>query len=161
MEANGQELYPMPGYTGYLITKDARVWSEKSHKWLTLRVSTNGYTVVSLFTDRGIRTVCIHRLLLETFVGPCPEGMECRHLDGNKQNNDLSNLVWGTRQANASDRMEQGTYRAGNRGLTTWQVIWIRYLLSLRRFSQTKIAQMFNTNQPTVSNIKIGKYYSM
>lgn len=50
----------------------------------------------------------IHRLVLEAFSGPCPEGMGCRHLDGNQMNNWLSNLKWGTPQENADDRVRHG-----------------------------------------------------
>lgn len=50
----------------------------------------------------------VHRLVLEAFRGPCPEGMECRHIDGNQQNNWLSNLAWGTAKENAEDRVLQG-----------------------------------------------------
>ena len=46
----------------------------------------------------------VHRLVLETFVGPCPEGMECRHLNDNPADNRLSNLCWGTRTDNMFDR---------------------------------------------------------
>lgn len=55
------------------------------------------------------RTRYIHRLVLEAFVGPCPQGMECRHLDGNAGNNVLSNLAWGTHLENEADRVRHGT----------------------------------------------------
>lgn len=45
----------------------------------------------------------VHSLVLEAFVGPCPEGMEARHLDDNPTNNHLSNLVWGSRSENSYD----------------------------------------------------------
>lgn len=50
----------------------------------------------------------IHRLVLSVFFGPCPIGMECRHLDGNPENNNIQNLTWGTRQENADDRRRHG-----------------------------------------------------
>lgn len=43
----------------------------------------------------------VHRLVLLAFVGPCPEGMECRHLDGNHLNNRLDNLEWATHATSA------------------------------------------------------------
>lgn len=48
----------------------------------------------------------VHRLVLETFIGPCPEGHEACHNDGNPSNNVLSNLRWGTKKSNALDREE-------------------------------------------------------
>lgn len=59
------------------------------------------------------RAAYIHRLVLEAFVGPCPEGMECRHLDGDRFNNTLTNLCWDTYQVNANDRIRHGTQVRG------------------------------------------------
>ena len=60
----------------------------------------------------------IHRLVLDAFIGNCPEGMECRHLDGNPENNVLSNLVWGTHGENQADRVQHGTSTKGIIGNT-------------------------------------------
>lgn len=38
-------------------------------------------------------TVLLHRLVYEMFVGPIPEGFQVHHIDGNKQNNRLDNLM--------------------------------------------------------------------
>jgi len=54
----------------------------------------------------------VHRLVLEAFVGPCPEGMECRHLNGNPADNRLDNLAWGTRLENFADRTRLGEHKA-------------------------------------------------
>jgi hypothetical protein len=51
----------------------------------------------------------VHCAVLEAFVGPCPPGKECRHLDGNGQNNKLQNLKWGTRLENVQDSIKHGT----------------------------------------------------
>lgn len=50
------------------------------------------------------RSDYVHRIVLRTFVGECPPGMECRHLDGNPVNNSVENLVWGTQSENWKDR---------------------------------------------------------
>lgn len=75
----------------------------------------NGYRLVIL-TNRSRRLV--HRLVLEAFVGPCPEGMQCRHLDGNPGNNRLNNLAWGTPVENSEDRRTHGTAFNGPKGNT-------------------------------------------
>lgn len=73
----------------------------------------NGYLRVS--PSRGGKQVrfLLHRLILQCFVGPCPDAHECRHLDGNKANNALANLAWGTRSQNAFDRVAHGTLPVG------------------------------------------------
>ncbi|MDE2095631.1 MAG: HNH endonuclease [Patescibacteria group bacterium] len=72
----------------------------------------------------------VHRLVLEAFIGPCPPGMECRHLNGNRSDNRLENLCWGTRIENVEDKRKHGTILRGemnpNAKLTADTVIQIR-----------------------------------
>jgi hypothetical protein len=56
----------------------------------------------------------IHRLVCETFHGP-RAGMVVRHLDGDRFNNRLSNLAWGTHEENAADKIGHGTSNHGER----------------------------------------------
>lgn len=51
------------------------------------------------------KSILVHRAVLEAFVGPCPDGMECRHLNGDRRDNRLGNLAWGTRQENMADNV--------------------------------------------------------
>lgn len=59
------------------------------------------------------RPQLIHRLVAEAFLGPCPDGMECAHLDGNRQNPRLENLAWKTHKANEDDKERHGTRSRG------------------------------------------------
>lgn len=56
----------------------------------------------------------VHRLMLEAFVGPCPPGMQCRHLNGDRADNCLENLIWGTPKENQADRITHGTHARGS-----------------------------------------------
>lgn len=57
----------------------------------------------------------VHRLVLLAFVGPCPDGMEACHNDGDATNNRLSNLRWDTHFNNNQDRKRHGRYATGER----------------------------------------------
>jgi len=57
----------------------------------------------------------VHHLVLEAFVGPKPEGLECRHLNGVHTDNRLENLAWGTRGDNIRDDKWHGKLRDGYR----------------------------------------------
>lgn len=46
----------------------------------------------------------VHRLMLEAFVGPCPDGQEACHWDDVADHNVLENLRWDTRPNNIADR---------------------------------------------------------
>lgn len=58
-----------------------------------------GYIKVSLSRDGIGHTKPIHRLVAEAFLGK-KEGLDINHIDGDKTNNDLSNLEWCTRGEN-------------------------------------------------------------
>ncbi len=75
------------------------------------RVSRKGYRNVSL-CNNGLISREIHRLVLETFVSPCPRGMEACHGDGNSWNNRLSNLRWDTSSNNSFDTLRHGNNKS-------------------------------------------------
>lgn len=74
-----------------------------------------GHISVTL-TSAGVeKTVFVHRMVLLTFVGECPEGMEGCHGNGIASDNALSNLRWDTHQSNSEDRKAHGNYAVGER----------------------------------------------
>ena len=54
--------------------------------------------------------VLVHRIVLETFIGPCPMNLEACHRNGNCLDNRLGNLRWGTRSSNIRDQRRHGTH---------------------------------------------------
>ena len=100
---------PIPSYPNYFVTQTGIVLSERKEPLHVTRDG-NGYKVVSLkkVISKQYR---VHRLVLEAWVGPCPPGQMCRHLDGNKINNHLNNLRWGTALENAQDDARNGVKR--------------------------------------------------
>ena len=79
-----------------------------------------------------VKRKCVHSLVLEAFVGPREKGKCVRHIDGNKDNNNLDNLKYGTYQENAFDRIAHGTNNHGslhvNAKLTEEKVLRLREL---------------------------------
>lgn len=61
-----------------------------------------------------------HRMVLEAFVGPRPEGMFGCHSDGNPANNALHNLRWGTHSENMQDAVRHGTHSSTARTHCPW-----------------------------------------
>lgn len=80
-----------------------------------LTVDESGYAIIGLSTPEGTITRFVHRVVLEAFVGFRPDGMECRHLDGDSLNNRIDNLRWGTPSENAWDRVVHGTHFHGSK----------------------------------------------
>ncbi|PBC38528.1 hypothetical protein CJ179_38685 [Rhodococcus sp. ACS1] len=82
---------------------------------ITPWINEGGYLRVNL-ADGGKRVKPkLHRLVLAAFVGPCPEGMEGCHDDGNPLNNVLSNLFWGTHSRNIQDQVRHGTHNQASK----------------------------------------------
>ena len=69
-----------------------------------------GYKIVAISSGGKVKAHKLHRLLLSTFVRPPKPGEEGRHLDGNRANNDLNNLAWGSRLDNEGDKKRHGTH---------------------------------------------------
>lgn len=62
----------------------------------------NKYFTVDLYGGNKSQKVPVHRLVAEAFI-PNPEGKPTvDHIDGNRQNNDVSNLRWATYSENNS-----------------------------------------------------------
>ena len=67
-----------------------------------------GHLYISLH-EKGIRVSgAVHRVVLEAWVGPCLDDMECCHEDGNPANNCVRNLRWDTRRENSLDKIRIG-----------------------------------------------------
>ncbi len=76
-------------------------------------VRENKYCVVTLVKNNISIPFLVHRLVATAFYGVCPDGKECCHDDGNRQNNRLENLKWGTHIENMKDRIKHGTLQYG------------------------------------------------
>ena len=164
---NYSTLYKaIPDFEDYIINANGHIISFKSgnqrqDKPHTLKPIKQplGYYRCGLRRDGKQYHRFLHRLVLETFVSKCPDGMECRHLDGNKLNNKLSNLKWGTRSENVLDKHKHGTenYSCGENHyktkLTEQDVRMIIYMWSTKEFSQKEIMKMYSICRATVYNI--------
>lgn len=74
-----------------------------------------GHLRVRLSRDGRGSGPLVHRLVLEAFVGPCPDGQEGCHSDGNPENNHVGNLRWATRSENQLDSVRHGTHQWARR----------------------------------------------
>lgn len=71
----------------------------------------SGYMVVSLKKDGKQKMRSVHRLVADSFI-PNPLHKPCvNHLDGDKSNNKVVNLVWCTYVENMKHAVETGLYK--------------------------------------------------
>lgn len=151
----------IPNYPGYKITKDGRVWSDKTQRWLKPWIDLGGYPMVSLRKGGKTFNRYIHRLALKTFVGPCPQEMECCHGDGNRLNCNLNNLRWGTKSENRKDAIKHGTHKnpvnpgeANPRAILSDQdVRIIIYIYRTGIMIMAEIAKLYGVSSSAISMI--------
>lgn len=87
--------------TTYYITEDAKLFNEKTQKWLKGQVSKNGYLTYNISIEGVKKRLYAHRMLMETYKPhPNSKNLEVNHINGKKLDNILSNLEWLTPQQN-------------------------------------------------------------
>jgi len=151
LETIPEGFLPIPGYEGYYAHRDGRLIS--TIRWIVLlspHEDEDGYQFVSLGVTKNFP---VHHAVLITFSGPRPDGLQCRHLNGNPRDNSIGNLAWGTSKQNNEDRIRHGRT---NRRLTPEQVEAIRtYKVSLNA-----AVQLFGIGYNRVSAIRAGRTYA-
>lgn len=116
---NNEIWKDIDGFPGYQISSKGRVRSFRDsrgnisthYKTLKLLLNKDNYFYVDLYTmDRKPVHKRIHRLVMDTFVGPRPD-LVVNHINGDKHDNNLTNLEWVTPAQNSTLAAEAGLYK--------------------------------------------------
>ena len=104
-------MKPVPHCPGYLASDDGHVYRDGTQR----KPNTNGrgYLKIKVSVNNVQWDEYIHRMVCAAYHGPCPDGMECRHLDGQRQNNRPANLEWSDKLTNEGDKRRHGTLNIG------------------------------------------------
>ena len=116
--------------------------------------TTKGYPKADLSSGGEITTRLIHRLVLEAFVGACPDGMEACHNDGVKANNRLKNLRWDTPASNYADRDQHGMTARGDKHGNIVLCELDVWLIRNCNGSQQQLADFLGVSQVHVGRIR-------
>ena len=148
-----EEWLPIVDFSNYFVSNQGRVKSTKRKDkpiilkpWLA-----RGYPTVSLSRDGVMHKFQVHTLVLNAFVGPCPEGMLCLHGDNNSTNNCISNLHWGTHAENMKQMVDDNrSHRHSQRQFTPEQIREIR----ASPLSCVKLGRIYHCGQTQIHRIK-------
>lgn len=133
---------------------------QRYSRGLAFEVSHGGYFRVVLHV-RGKRIKrFVHRLITEAFLGPVPPGHCVNHLNGDKQDNRLTNLEYVTFSGNNQHASALGLIAHGERhGMALLTEVQVRQIRRLLAFGEScfDIAKSFGVSRFAVSDIKRGK----
>lgn len=149
----------VPGFPDYLIGRDGRLFSLVSGAFLNPWRHASGHCYVHLSSPTGGRIQAqVHRLVLEAFVGPAPDGYDGCHADGDPTNNALENLRWAPRAENIEDyrRLHRRHWRAR---LTIDQAQQIREAYQGRRGEQRLLAKRYGVSKSVITDLLAGRTY--
>lgn len=94
----------IPGYEGlYQVSNQGQVKSLRFNKERLLSnrsTDSKGYRVVHLYNGQTSSVRSVHSLVALAFLGESPKGHDVNHIDGDRLNNDLSNLEIITHREN-------------------------------------------------------------
>ncbi len=139
-------------YSGRVITVSRR------HRGKMLRPGRMPAGHLSVALGRN-NSICVHVLVLNAFVGPCPPGQECCHGDDVPWNNVLGNLRWGTRSSNLLDAVRTGKKLVGENWhiskLKNSDIPVIRSLFGI--VSYREIGRRYGVSDSTIRQIKDGR----
>lgn len=151
-------------FEDYYATSTGQIYSNKTHTYLKQRISRRGYYIVNLSVKGKCKTYSVHRLIAKAFI-PNPNNYPIiNHIDGNKLNNNISNLEWCSYKYNSIHAVTHNL-RNTARGIDTKHgqfteddIIRIRKLKELG-LSQYKIATKYGVTRSTIQQILNGTTY--
>ena len=145
---------PIPGFSRYEVSQEGEVRHIKRKQLLKGRLSQGYYSVyVSDGTIASRRNIYIHHLVLLTFVGPRPEGMEVRHLDGDPLNNTLSNLAYGSSAENSNDTVRHGNHNSAKLDERRVRIIRGLHKVDPKQFTLYKLSELFGVEHETIRSV--------
>lgn len=157
------EYKDVPGYLGYIVGTNGDVWScrtqsaNKFGEWKKLKQKQNSSNKrMEVGIGSPTVTIQVHRLVLMTFIGERPNGLECCHNNGDYLNNNLSNLRYDSRESNTLDRHKHNNFKQIKQKLddkTASEILW--KLQNNGTVSQ--IARDYNLSYDLIQNIKHGR----
>jgi hypothetical protein len=144
---------PIPDWPGFLVSDRGEIRSP--HGYLRKPSSSRDGHLYVLHRFGGTlgrqKKLWIHRAVLLAFRGPCPAGMEARHLNGNPADNRVGNLAWGTRWDQRDDDRKNCVSRVSRAKLSVDEVEIIRKLKGLR--SARAVAKEYSVSHTSVLEI--------
>ncbi len=144
--------------TKYLVSNDGHVYNGETGKELSPDITYAGYLRVLIYYKGYRKAKSIHRLVATAFI-PNPDNLpEVNHKDGNKTNNDVSNLEWCTGLYNVRHSYEHHLNHSGEdhrfATLSNNAVLKVIRCLNDNKLCLREIAKLVGTSRKVIAHIK-------
>jgi hypothetical protein len=162
-----EEFRDVPRFPGYRVSSLGRVQSRRlpgrterqRDDWADLRLRrlADGRLTVRLCSGGRGYVRFVHEVVLEAFIGPCPEGHVCRFADGDPSNARLVNLRWEA----GEERRKPGRFAGSKHPRSKLTEEAVKEMCRLRAggMSLKEIADRFGVSEQHVSGILRGLYW--
>ena len=85
------EWKEVKGFSDYEVSSNGEIRNKQTKQLIAPQTNKNGYSVLKVYREHKPFTKMVHRLVAVAFMGE--SDLEVNHIDGNKANNKVSNLV--------------------------------------------------------------------
>lgn len=148
--------------TNYYVTDKGLVINSKTGKSLKIFLNGCKYYYSMLTIEGRIKKFYTHRLIAECYLENPKNKPQVNHIDGNKLNNNFSNLEWVTRQENMTHAKENGlmctNFRPASAKLNKQEVKEIKEMYK-NGMTTRQIAEKVKVGKSSVHLIVSGQSY--
>lgn len=155
LDINGETWFGIPNVGKYQVSQSGKVRNKQTGRLLAQWKNCWGYSMVSFFNEPR-RHYQVHRLVMTAIIGEV-EDLQVNHMDGDKQNNDISNLEYCTSSQNHKHAIATGLRRPAQVGKITFQDAEAIRLLVDGGAKQTDVAVQFGLSAQGVNSIVKGR----
>lgn len=157
---------PISGYDRYLVSDDGRVYSTiRAGRLVKPFVNNAGYEYVALMALGASKPkkFLVHRLVATEFFG-ASDGRVVNHIDGNKRNNNVSNLEWCSYAENNDHARDTGLVKNFGENhyktkLTDEDIRRIRLMLK-DGIMHKVIGETFGVSRKVITSINTGNSFA-
>jgi hypothetical protein len=103
------------GIADCFVNKSGKVSNSNGKILKAMPIGRRGYLAVRICRDRKTKILYVHRLVAESFIPNPLNKPVVNHIDGDKKNNDVSNLEWSTYSENLQHAYDLGLRKPNTR----------------------------------------------
>lgn len=134
----------------YTITENGDVINKHNNRHVKPRANNKGYLRVSICG----KMYFVHRLVAQTYIPNPDNKSQVNHKDGNKLNNNVSNLEWVSNSENKKHAIDHGLIPKGEE--CSWAKLSredVMYIRNRTNESISELAQKFNVSRNTIQDV--------